>query len=63
MKNFFNDIDWWELGFDYLFGVIFFIILGISTPTALFYSIFYAIIAYAIGKFFDNHNNDGGYVG
>ena len=61
MKNFFNNINWWMLGFNYLLGVISLILLGVSTPAALFYGIFAAIIAYAIEKFFDNHN-DGGYI-
>lgn len=62
MKNFFNNINWWVLSSNYLLGVIFLIFLGVSAPTALFYSIFAAIIAYAIEEFFDNHN-DGGYTG
>lgn len=63
MKNFFNNINWWVLGSNYLLEVIFLIFLGVSTSTALFYSIFATIITYAIEEFFDNHNNDGGYVG
>lgn len=63
MKNFFNGIDSLELGLNYLLAVMMLIFFGVSTPAALFYGIFAAIIAYAIEKFFDNHNNDGGYVG
>lgn len=61
MKNFFNGIDSLELGLNYLLAVMMLIFFGVSTPAALFYGIFAAIIAYAIEKFFDNHN-DGGYI-